>query len=407
MKKQIGSTCLVAGTAIGAGMIALPLVLAQLGLVYSIGLMIVVWAVMYYSALTTIEVNLRNGDGLPLGVLGRALSGRGVEVLGNTCLKLLSYALMAAYLYGGASVINGVIALCSGKEISLVATATLFATGLAVILLLSVKAVDYCNRLLFIGLIGLLLGLIVTLLCQVQVSQLPISPSAEISIQSWIVALPVVFTAFGFHVIFHTIIKYCDLNAATLRRAVKVGSLIPLAVYVLWTIGILGVIHAANPSLYQEMVHGGVDVGRLVADLSSIMAWPTLRPLILIVSLLAILTSALGVGLGLADSVEHYTTALSGCSKKIGRGIAVLLTILPPYIVATMVPNAFIQALSFAGMILVAIAILIPLYLLYTSRSLVQESFYSIVQKRRTQLLMATVGVAVIVCEIVNMYQKA
>ncbi|AFC74992.1 tryptophan/tyrosine permease family protein [Rickettsia parkeri str. Tate's Hell] len=43
---------------------------------------------------------------------------------------------------------------------------------------------------------------------------------------------------------------------------------------------------------------------------------------------------------------------------------ASIVTILPVYIVAV-VPNAFIIILGFAGMILVIIAILLPVYLLY------------------------------------------
>ncbi|AAL03344.1 unknown [Rickettsia conorii str. Malish 7] len=44
---------------------------------------------------------------------------------------------------------------------------------------------------------------------------------------------------------------------------------------------------------------------------------------------------------------------------------ASIVTILPVYIVAVVVPNAFIIILGFAGMILVIIAILLPVYLLY------------------------------------------
>ncbi len=42
--KTIGSTLLVAGTTIGAGMLALPLVSATTGFIPTLGMMIVVWA---------------------------------------------------------------------------------------------------------------------------------------------------------------------------------------------------------------------------------------------------------------------------------------------------------------------------------------------------------------------------
>jgi tyrosine-specific transport protein len=46
MQKKIGATLLIAGTCIGSGMIALPLVLAKVGLVPSILLMVAIWFIM-------------------------------------------------------------------------------------------------------------------------------------------------------------------------------------------------------------------------------------------------------------------------------------------------------------------------------------------------------------------------
>ncbi len=50
MNKQTGSILLVAGTCIGSGMIALPMVLAKLGLIPSLFLMLLTWLLMYYNA---------------------------------------------------------------------------------------------------------------------------------------------------------------------------------------------------------------------------------------------------------------------------------------------------------------------------------------------------------------------
>ena len=402
MKKQIGSACLIAGTAIGAGMIALPLVLAQLGLTLSIALMVITWVVMYHTALTVVEVNLRYGRGVPIGVLGRVISGRWTELVGNGCLNLLSFSLLAAYLYGGASVINAIVDACFGVKISLFPTETWVALGLTGTLLLSVRRVDYFNRILFIGLIGLLGVLIVSLVCQLQPTAMPFSPSTELTIRSWVVAVPVVFTAFGFHVVFHTIINYCDGDPAAIRWSVRVGSIIPLLVYLAWTVGVLGVVYAASPSFYQEIVSGGVEVGRLVNELASILKWPALRIITLAVSLLAILTSAVGIGLGLASSLEHYVQGVSNNQPKIVKVMSVIMTVLPSYIVAVIVPGAFIHALSFAGMILVGIAVVIPLYLLYQSQSLKRQLSYSIVDNRWVQAISIGVGAIVVICEIVN-----
>ncbi|WP_082320343.1 aromatic amino acid transport family protein [Rickettsia sibirica] len=91
--------------------------------------------------------------------------------------------------------------------------------------------------------------------------------------------------------------------------------------------------------------------------------WPFVQLLVWIISTLAIVTSILGVGVGLCDSLK--TMFMNPIPNVVMRNMtASIVTILPVYIVAV-VPNAFIIILGFAGMILVIIAILLPVYLLY------------------------------------------
>ena len=56
--KMIGSVLLIVGTAIGAGMLALPIATAQLGFAGSIILLFVSWFVMTGGAFLLLEVNL-------------------------------------------------------------------------------------------------------------------------------------------------------------------------------------------------------------------------------------------------------------------------------------------------------------------------------------------------------------
>nr|WP_266105327.1 aromatic amino acid transport family protein [Rickettsia peacockii] len=84
-------------------------------------------------------------------------------------------------------------------------------------------------------------------------------------------------------------------------------------------------------------------------------------------STLAIVRSILGVGVGLCDSLK--TMFMNSIPNVVMRNMtASIVTILPAYIVAVVVPNAFIIILGFAGMILVIIAILLPVYLLYKAK---------------------------------------
>lgn len=56
-------------------MIALPILLAKIGIIMSIILLITVWGITYLASLVTLELNIRAGEGKPLGLLGRHFGG--------------------------------------------------------------------------------------------------------------------------------------------------------------------------------------------------------------------------------------------------------------------------------------------------------------------------------------------
>ena len=97
-RKLLTAILLVAGTSIGGGTVALPMVLANLGVLPSAILMVMVWGLTYYMSLLSVELNLQLDYGLSLGKLGERFSGRGARLIGEISIKALSYALLAAYL---------------------------------------------------------------------------------------------------------------------------------------------------------------------------------------------------------------------------------------------------------------------------------------------------------------------
>lgn len=56
MNKTVGSTLLVAGTMIGAGMLAMPLTSAGIGLTATVFLLLGLWAVLTFTALLFVEL---------------------------------------------------------------------------------------------------------------------------------------------------------------------------------------------------------------------------------------------------------------------------------------------------------------------------------------------------------------
>ena len=396
MQKQIGAIMLVAGTCIGSGMIALPMMLAKLGIIPSIFLVAVLWAVIYYTCLVNIELNLQAGKGLALGALGKKFSGKIAEVIGTGSYKILSYALLAVYLYGGSSVIQKMLA---NNELAFNNIASVYALVAILTLLLPLKYIDYVNRILFTGLLGVIAILVVGLVSTTNWDNLPLFAQMYQDISLWQTIIPVTFTCFGFQVIFHTLTNYCNKDPIMLKRTFFWGSLIPAIVYIIWTSSLLGSIYQNNPEFYSQMISGKVEVGDLVKALSEISQNGFVQTLVWWLSILAIVTSVIGVGLALCDSVKEMLP--NNINPYLRKVLASILTIAPAYLVTILIPNAFLAALGFAGMILVIIAILLPIYLL--SRIKGKKFNYPELNHKWLLNLSAIAGAIIMLCEIFNM----
>ncbi len=397
MNKQTGSILLVAGTCIGSGMIALPIVLAKLGLIPSIFLMFLTWALMYYTSLINLELNLQAGKGMSLGSLGINFSGPIAGLVGNISLKLLSYSLLAVFIYGGSSIVQKITP--HNTELLIIESLCAFLSIL--ILLLPIKIMDYINRILFIALLAIVAILLFGLVSTMDWVNIPLYSKQYMDLGVWKSVIPVVFTSFGFQVIFHTLMDYCGKEPKILKKAFLWGSAIPAIVYIAWTCSILGAIYNHSPEFYSQMVAGKAEVGDLVYHLSKITDWQSLQLLIWYVSLLAIVTSIIGVGRGLYDTLFLYLRSKISNNKAL-KIYASSLTIIPAYLVATLIPNAFILVLGFAGMILAIIAIILPIYLLLRIQGI--QLYYKELHNNWWIYTALVAGIGIILAEITNIF---
>lgn len=400
MKKQTGSIMLVAGTCIGTGMIALPMTLAKIGIVPSILFMLFTWILMYFTSLITVELNIQAGRGLALGALARRFSGKTAEAIGASSFKILSYALVSVYIYAGSSVVQALLESNNSQEYSFNIITSLYALVAFLLFLLPIKLIDYVNRFIFVGLMVVIAILIIGLVATINWSNLPLFTEGYGEISAWQILIPVVFTSFGFQGSCHSFANYCNLNPKTLKRALLWGSFIPMMVYIIWNTSSLAVVYNDNPQFYNQIAKGEVEVevGDLIKELSNIAKWQSMQLLVWWVTIFAIITSLLGVGIGLFDSIKAMLPMKEEGFKR--NVLASIVTILPAYSVAILVPNAFINVLGFAGMILAIIAIILPIYLFYKAK--ITKLNYKILKFRWLIIATFIIGVIIILSEIAN-----
>ena len=67
----LGGTMIIAGTAIGAGMLALPTISAGMWIWWSLALMVLTWLMMLFSSQAILEVNLNYKPGASFHTLVR------------------------------------------------------------------------------------------------------------------------------------------------------------------------------------------------------------------------------------------------------------------------------------------------------------------------------------------------
>ncbi|MDP5147601.1 amino acid permease [Shewanella sp. ULN5] len=362
--KILGSISIVAGTAIGGGMLALPLATAALGIIPALLLLIVIWGISAYTALLMLEINLRTGVGDNVhAITGKTLGKTGQLIQGGSFLSLL-FALTMVYLMGGSSLLETRLAPL-GVDLSNQGAVILFTLVFGGIIAVGVTWIDKVSRLLFSAMVVLLVLVVAFLLPDVNLAVVLTNTVSEVAQGSelnhlWLAAIPVVFTSFGFHVCIATIVRYLDGDAVSLRKVLLIGSTIPLVCYILWLLVTLG-------TLSGPTVHGlEGSLPKLVLALQGLAESEIVSQCIDIFANLALITSFLGVTMSLFDYVAELTRA---SNNLVGRIQTWLITFIPPLLCALFYPDGFFKVLGFAAIPLVVMIILLPIAMALKQRA--------------------------------------
>jgi len=349
--KVVGGALLVAGTTIGAAMLALPATVGVAGFFPSLMLFALCWSFMMYSAFLLVEVNHTIGGTANLITMARKTLGRTGEIAAWIFSLALLYALIAAYLSGGGAIIAGEFHL--PKLISPLLLAALF----GFLLFFGIRPVDYMNRFLMLGLGATFLFLIFTVLPHGEGAQLlRITPGYTLA------AVPVVITSFGYHIIIPSLASYLDHDLRKVRFALIFGSLLTLVVYLAWTAAILGVVPAGD--LIRALASGQPAV-TLADSLERLLGNVWIGQLTMVCSLFAILTSILGVSIALTDCLAD---GLGIEKSRVGRLLLTSLTFVPPLLFAWLYPRGFIIALSYGGVFVSVLLGILPALMVWGER---------------------------------------
>ncbi|MDU2939325.1 MAG: tyrosine transporter TyrP [Enterobacteriaceae bacterium] len=385
--RALGSILIVAGTTIGAGMLAMPLAAAGTGFGVTLGLLFGLWALMCYTALLLLEVYQHVPADTGLGSLAQRYLGRYGQWLTGFSMLFLMYALTAAYVSGAGELLSSSLSDWLAITLPPSAGVLLFTLVGGAVVCIGTSLVDLFNRFLFTAktiFLVVMLALLLPHIHQVNLLTLPLEKGLALS------AIPVIFTSFGFHGSVPSIVSYMNGDIKKLRRVFMIGSFIPLIAYIFWQLATLGSI--GSPAFAALLAtHAGLN--GLLQAIREVVASPHVELAVHLFADLALATSFLGVALGLFD---YLADLFQRKNSPMGRLQTGLLTFLPPLAFALFYPRGFVLALGYAGVALAVLALIIPSLLAMQSRKRNPQSSYRVAGGQVVLWLVLGCGVAII-----------
>ena len=343
----VGSTALIAGTTVGAGILALPAVTLPTGVLPSTALLIGVWLYAVVSALLIAEVILngmrysgRANNGL-LAIVDSTLGKVGALAAGGAYL-FLHYALLIAYVSQGGEILISAVKGIWDLPVPAWMGSTSFALIFGSILYLGRdRFIEKLNSFFVAIVIASFIGLLVLGATQIH-------PTSLLS-QDWgalTPALSVMLVALFFHNIVPVVATQLEGDARKVRQSIVIGSAIPLIMFVLWNAVILG---SVTPTMLENFGNNHFDP---LEVLRAGDAGQWLGILVTVFSEFAIATSFIGFFYGLRDLFRDMNLFAENDSQRLPL---ISLILFPPMGFSAINPNIFFTALDYAGTFSVSI----------------------------------------------------
>ena len=383
MNKTVGSTLLVAGTMIGAGMLAMPLTSAGIGFGFTLVLLLGLWALLTFSALLFVELYQTAESDAGIGTLAEQYFGKIGRIIATAVLIIFLYALIAAYVSGGGSLLKDLLPESFGDKVSILLFTVIFGSFIVI----GTHSVDKINRVLFFVMLAAFAVVLSLMLPAIKFDNLMATPIDNALIIS---ASPVFFTAFGFHGSIPSLNKYLDGNVKALRISILVGSAITLCAYILWQMSTHGLL---TQNEFLQILKEDATLNGLVKATLAITGSNMIAGAVKLFSTLALVTSFLGVGLGLLECIEDLLKRSFNISA--GRISLGLMTFIPPLVFALFYPEGFILALGYAGQMFAFYAVVLPVSLVWKARRAHTNLPYKVWGGNLTLIIVLVLGVII------------
>lgn len=348
----MGGVLLVIGNIIGAGILALPIAIVQLGLPYALLLLVFFWLLMMLGAYYFLEANLALPSGSNLISMSRAALGNWGVLIAWVCNLLVMYSLIAAYMSGGGDLIK-INAYYFGITIPSWLSVILFLSVFGFVVSRGIRITDHMNRVLMAIKAALFFALLMGLSAYFHGNTIPLSLQNNLSASLLIVAL----TSFGFAVLIPSLRSYYQSDLKKIKRILFLGTFIPFICYVLWITLVFSVIPYHGALGLAQMSTSTHPVSDLQWALSQALHQPWITQATNIFSAICIITSFLANSISLTDFITDGLNLQKNNRKK---WLVFVIAYAPALGAVLFYPRAFLMGLSLSAIIAIIQLLILP-----------------------------------------------
>jgi len=343
----IGGTSVVTCVCIGAGMLGLPAAGSGSWFIWSSLALIVTMVIMTASGCLLLEAYKAYPFRSSFSTVTRDLLGPKIALINNLAVYFVGAILLYAYTTSSGLIIE------QYTHINSTLASIIFVLLFSSFVWHSTRLVDRISVVLLLftvfsfffityGLIG-------------SIKPIYLIDNFESSNAKFVFSLlPIALASFGYH---HTVSTLRDYYADEFKaqNAIIYGTLISLFIYLLWQASIYGNIPRFN---FREVMATGGNIEALLGVLAyELSGQNTLSVVINAFSAAAILSSFIGVGLGVFDFLAD---AFQFQNDKSGRFKTWLVTFVPPLILSCLFPFGFLTSITYASLFAAIWACIIP-----------------------------------------------
>jgi len=195
---------------------------------------------------------------------------------------------------------------------------------------------------------------------------------------------------------------YNNNDVKLLRKAIIMGSLIPLLLYIVWQFAVKGILPLTGPHSFEIVIKNGSSVGDLMGNLAALIKQKQIGFIMNLFSHIALTTSFLGVSLALFDFLSDV---VEKDHRRTRRQVIAALTFIPPLLFTLFYPKGFLLALGYAAIFVAFTCLIQPALMTIKLRHSTElKSPYRVAGGYVPIVLVLFGGVLIIVLEIMNRF---